>query len=110
LGVSLLNEYLKEFQEMENLLLAAEAALKFIESIEGYENSVPAVNLRREIQNTVKMLWCVCDAPDIRSNGQVIMCFKCGHAPRYSPVLCRCGKPADRDGVQCDKCYIRENT
>lgn len=95
---------------MENLLLAAEAALKFIESIEGHENSVPAVNLRREILNTIKMLWCVCDTPNIRSNGQVTFCFKCGHAPRYLPALCRCGKQANRDGVQCDDCYIRENT
>lgn len=35
---------------MEGLLLAAKAALKFIQSIDGYENSVCAVNLRREIE------------------------------------------------------------
>ena len=27
----------------------------------------------------------------------------------YAPKPCKCGKPADRDGVQCDDCYIREN-
>ena len=35
---------------MEGLLLAAKAALEFIQSIDGYENSVTAVNLRREIE------------------------------------------------------------
>ena len=35
---------------MSGLLLAAKAALEFIQSIDGYENSVTAVNLRREIQ------------------------------------------------------------
>lgn len=35
---------------MSGLLLAAKAALEFIQSIDGYENSVTAVNLRREIE------------------------------------------------------------
>lgn len=35
---------------MSSLLLAAKAALEFIQSIDGYENSVTAVNLRREIE------------------------------------------------------------
>jgi uncharacterized paraquat-inducible protein A len=35
---------------MEGLLLAAKTALEFIQSIDGYENSVTAVNLRREIE------------------------------------------------------------
>lgn len=35
---------------MEGLLLASKAALEFIQSIDGYENSVCAVNLRREIE------------------------------------------------------------
>jgi DNA-binding XRE family transcriptional regulator len=34
------------------------------------------------------------------------------HKENSTPVLvrCNCGKPADRDGVQCDDCFIRENT
>lgn len=51
-------------------------------------------------------IYCVCDDPAIKNNGQVIVCVKCGHQPKP----CKCGKPADRDGVQCDDCYIRENT
>jgi len=35
---------------MSGLLLAAKAALEFIQSIDGYENSVTAINLRREIE------------------------------------------------------------
>jgi len=34
------------------------------------------------------------------------------HKEKNAPVLvwCNCGKPADRDGIQCDDCFIRENT
>jgi len=27
-------------------------------------------------------IYCVCAVPDVRDNGQVIMCVKCGHSPR----------------------------
>ena len=42
---------------MSGLLLAAKAALEFIQSIDGYENSVTAVNLRREIEAVERELY-----------------------------------------------------
>ena len=37
---------------------------------------------RKAIADEIASMYCVCDEPDIRNNGQVIVCAKCGHAPQ----------------------------
>jgi hypothetical protein len=37
---------------------------------------------RKAIADEIAQIYCVCSEPDIRNNGQVIMCVKCGHAPQ----------------------------
>jgi len=69
---------------MSSLLLAAKAALEFIQSIEGYENSVTAVNLRREIEAVEHSVQA-----DL-----AITCDKCSDLAQY-PV-CACGNPIPR--------------
>lgn len=66
---------------MSGLLLAAKAALEFIQSIDGYENSVTAVNLRREIEAVEHSVQadgaCTCALPVVPfdHNGY---CQRCG--------------------------------
>lgn len=60
---------------MEGLLLAAKAALEFIQSIDGYENSVTAVNLRREIEAVEHSVQRTVDQPCEKHNME--FCSEC---------------------------------
>ena len=67
---------------MSGLLLAAKAALEFIQSIDGYENSVTAVNLRREIEAVEHSVQatglCFCPACHALLEEHSVYCDTCG--------------------------------
>lgn len=57
-------------------------ACRFTEMVGAVLPKEVIVLARKAIADEIAARYCVCDKPDVRNNGQVIMCVKCGHVPQ----------------------------